>query len=156
MNFVGAEVRTLDGEDIGNITKVDDEYFSTWKKGVFTDEEYRIPLEAILHVEPVNDKTPIVLLALSEEQVKHGYEFLKEKPNSEIVSGRVQSELRLPSGKPVIHYEAKPIEDNAAASKPKPLSGVGQYRCDMCAEKFDEADTLQLHRGRVHKAPTGI
>ena len=155
MNFVGAEVRTLDGEDIGNITKVDDEYFSTWKKGVITDEEYRIPIEAILHIEPVINKRPVVLLALSEVQVKHGYEFMKEKPNSEIVSGRVGSELRLPSGKPAVHYEAKPIEDNAAA-KPEPLSREVQYTCDMCAEKFDEPDSLQLHRRQVHKAPIGI
>ncbi|MBD0359488.1 MAG: hypothetical protein ICV56_02095 [Nitrososphaeraceae archaeon] len=31
-----------------------------------------------------------------------------------------------------------------------------EFICDMCMEKFSQADRLQEHRAKKHSAPTGI
>ncbi len=153
-----SKVYTSDGKSAGKITKVNTEYFTTYKKGLVTDEEYRIPLDAISSVQPANDDASIVRLALTEDQLKHGYEFVKGKPNSEFVSGEEESEPKVPFEKQLIHYEAmKPLEENIAIAPP--TEGLPQnieYSCDMCAEKFDDANSLQKHRAEIHKGPVGI
>ncbi|AIF84245.1 hypothetical protein NTE_02191 [Candidatus Nitrososphaera evergladensis SR1] len=157
MELGNAKVYTSDKKSAGRVTRVDTEYFTTFKKGLTVDEEYRIPLDAILDVQ-TTEKSAVVKLALSREQLKHGYEILKGEPNSELVSGKAESELKIPFKKQVIHYEAtKPLEENIAITPSKEgLPHDTQYSCDMCAEKFDDADSLQTHRADVHKGATGI
>jgi hypothetical protein len=156
MALENAKVYTADEKDVGKVTEVGSEYFTSLKKGIVVDEEYRIPLDTISDISAV-DGTVIVRLALSQEQLKHGHEFTKGRPNSEFVSGRSESEPKIPSGKQGIRYEAtKPLEGNIAISpKSEPPAG-GVYSCDMCEKKFDRAESLQRHRGRVHKGPVGI
>lgn len=156
MGLENAKVYTADEKDVGKVTEVGPEYFTSLKKGMVMDEEYRIPLDAISDISAA-DGAPVVRLALSQEQLKHGYEFTKGRPNSGFVSGRSESEPKIPSGKQAIRYEAaKPLEGNIAISpKSEPPAG-GMYSCDMCEKKFDKAESLQRHRGRVHKGPVGI
>jgi hypothetical protein len=156
MALENAKVYTADEKDVGRVTEVGSEYFTSLKKGVVVDEEYRIPLDVISDISAA-EATPVVRLALSREQLKHGYEFTRERPNSSFVSGRSGSEPKIPSGRQAIRYEAtKPLEDNIAISpKSEPPAG-GMYSCDMCEAKFDKAENLQRHRGRVHKGPVGV
>lgn len=158
MDLKNAKVYTLDGKNVGRVTEVDTEYFTTQKKGLLTDEEYRVPLDGISHIEPPKDDIVIIRLALNEEQLKHGFEFVKGKPNSEFVSGKDESELKVPTEKQVIHYEAMhSLEENIAnGPSTEGLPQIVEYSCDMCAKKFDDADRLQEHRAEVHKGPTGI
>jgi hypothetical protein len=176
MALDNARVYTSDGKDAGRVTEVDEEYFTSSRKGVVTDEEFRIPLGAIARVEPTEGGNSssggdaVVRLALDEEQLKHGYEFVKGRPNSELVKGRTESELKLPLQKQVIRYEALKAEGNdapvAAAAPPLPAGGGAgggppsdaeyYYICDMCAEKFGGADDLQKHRSEAHGGPVGV
>jgi hypothetical protein len=153
-----AEVYTLDGKSAGRIVEVNEEYFTSRKTGFVSDEEYRIPLDAISYIEPAKGDMIIIRLALNEKQLKHGYEFIRGKPNSEFVSGKVESEPKLISEKPMIHYEAiEPLEENISLYSPtEELPHEVKYSCDMCKEKFDNADTLQRHRAIAHRGPIGI
>lgn len=155
MGLENARVYTADEKDVGRVTEVGPEYFTSMKKGVVVDEEYRIPLDAISDIAAENG-APVVRLTLKREQLKHGYGFAKGRPNSEFVSGESESEPKMP-GKQVIHYEAtKPLEENIAISpKSEPPAG-GMYSCDMCEEKFDRASSLQKHRSKAHKGPVGV
>jgi hypothetical protein len=36
------------------------------------------------------------------------------------------------------------------------LPDDSEYICDMCMEKFSQADKLQQHRANKHSAPTGV
>ena len=158
MTLENAEVYTLDERNVGKIIKVDSEYFTSRKSGLISDTEYRIPLDTISHIETMKSDQSIVRIKLNEEQLKHGHEFVKGKPNSEFVSGRAKSEPKLPSEKPIIHYEAiEPLEENISISSPtEGLPHQVRYSCDMCEANFDKADNLQEHRFKEHKGPIGI
>lgn len=158
MTLENAEVYTSDGRSVGRIVKVDSKYFTSRKRGFISDVEYRIPLDTISYIEPARSDKFIVRIKLNEEQLKHGYEFVRGNPNSGFVSGRAESEPKLPSEKPIIHYEAiEPIEENISISSPtEGLPHKVQYSCDMCEAIFDKADSLQEHRAKDHKGPIGI
>jgi sporulation protein YlmC with PRC-barrel domain len=94
-DYKGAEVYTLEGKRIGRIKEINSNYFTAFKRGLVTDEEFRIPMSAISAVEN-HDSSTIVRLSLNEDQVKHGYEFSKGKPNSEFVGGSAESEPKIP------------------------------------------------------------
>lgn len=152
-DFRGAEVYTLEGKRVGKIKEVNTSYFTALNRGILTDEEFRIPMSAVSAVESHDDAT-IIRLSMSEEQVKHGYEFTKGRPNSEFASGAAESEPKIPLEKQVIHYESsQPAEASRIPDRPP---AVSEYLCDMCNEKFDSSSKLQEHRAAQHKAPTGI
>jgi hypothetical protein len=159
MTLVDAEVYTVDEKSAGRIVKVNTEYFIAHKRGLVTDEECRIPLDAISYLEAAEGDMIIVGLALNEKQLKHGHEFVKGKPNSEFVSDEAESEPKAPTGKQVIYYEAmEPLKENIAAARhsSEGLLQTVEYNCDMCMEKFESADDLQKHRSKAHKEPIGI
>jgi hypothetical protein len=152
-DFRDAEVYTLEGKRVGRIKEINSSYFTTFKRGLVTDEEFRIPMSAISAVENHGNAT-VVRLNLKEEQVKHGYEFTKGRPNSEFASGAAESEPKIPLEKQVIHYESSHLaEASRTADRP---TAISEYLCDMCDEKFDSPSKLQEHRAVRHKAPTGI
>ncbi|MEP0824406.1 MAG: hypothetical protein HRF40_02870 [Nitrososphaera sp.] len=149
-----SEVYTLEGKRIGRIKESNTDYFITVKRGLVTDEEFKIPTSAISAVE--NDGNPnIVRLSLKEDQLKHGFEFTKGRPNSDFMHGIAESEPKIPGGRQVIRYE--PTQD-AETTRPttKLPAPVSEYLCDMCNEKFGNPQGLQEHRAERHKAPTGI
>jgi hypothetical protein len=150
--FKGAEVYTFEGKKIGTVRKVDSSYFTAYRSGLVADEEFRVPLSAISAVENEGNYT-IIRLSISEEQIKHGFEFLSGKPNSEFASGAAESEPKIPMGKQVIHYESQPANEGEAVVRPPRAS---EYHCDMCDARFDDSSELQEHRVEHHKAPTGI
>jgi sporulation protein YlmC with PRC-barrel domain len=61
-----AEVYTSDGKSAGKIVRVNEEYVTFSKEGFVSDEEYRIPLDAISHIEPAENNMIIVRLILNE------------------------------------------------------------------------------------------
>ena len=157
MMLEGAAVYTSDGKGAGKIIKVNSEYFTSRKEGFISDEEYRVQLDAILSIEQTGNTTT-VKLSLSQDQLQHGYEYITSKPNSEFVSGQSESEPKILSEKPVMHYEAiDPIEENIAFCSPTTgLPSKVEYSCDLCTEKFSSANNLQKHRATAHKGPIGI
>jgi sporulation protein YlmC with PRC-barrel domain len=154
----GSKVYTSDGKSVGNVIDVNSEYFTSRKRDLITDEEYRIPLHAISYIEPAPGDMIIVRLSLNKEQLQHGREFVKGKPNSDFISGRSEFEAKIVSEKPLIHYEAmEPLEENISfpssrAGLPKDI----EYKCDMCEERFDDSKSLQEHRAGEHKGPIGL
>lgn len=154
--YKDAEVYTLEGKSIGRIKESNADYFTTFKRGLVTDEEFRIPISAISAIE--NDgNSNIVRLSMKEEQIKHGYEFTKGRPNSDFMHGIAESEPKIPEERQVIRYEptqdAEKTETTTITKRPPAIS---EYLCDMCNEKFGSPQELQEHRAERHKAPTGI
>jgi hypothetical protein len=165
------EVFSNDGKYIGKVRRIEnDHYLIVYKKGLFADEEFRLPISAIGTGEnsPKNNKS--IRLNLREEQLKHGYEFIQGAPNSDFMHGIKESEPKVMREKQVIHFE--PIETAEEANKTgissPPVSKQHQavekagerssslYSCDMCPAKFEKADQLQQHRGQSHKAAVNI
>lgn len=151
--YSGAEVYTLEGKSIGRIKEFDSDYFTAFKRGLVTDEEFKIPTSAISAVENHGNST-IVRLSLREEQVKHGYEFAKGKPNSEFMHGTAESEPKIPDERQLIRYEPTQGAEEASVARRPPA--ISEYLCDMCNEKFGSPPDLHEHRAERHKAPTGI
>jgi hypothetical protein len=165
------EVITLDGKKIGNVKRIEsDDYFIVYKKGLLTDEEFRVPVSAILTRENSSANSKSIRLNMSEETLKHGYEFMRAQPNSEFMHGIKESEPKVRLEKQVMHFE--PVvtveEPNKTGISSPPVSKQNQavlkqgeesstlYSCDMCPAKFGKADELQKHRGESHKAPVNI
>lgn len=155
--FIGDNVFTSNGKNIGKINKIDNDHFTVYNQGLIQDEEFLIPISAISHFDvKVGEGNPSVILTINEEQIKHGYEIVIKKPNSELVNGKYNSQYKIPLEKEVIHYETiQHFEENVASSTDK-LPSREEYICDMCMEKFNNPDKLQQHRVERHSAPTGI
>jgi hypothetical protein len=155
--FIGDNVFTSNGKNIGKINKIDNDHFTVYNQGLIQDEEFLIPISAISHFDvKVGEGNPSVILTINEEQIKHGYEIVIKKPNSELVNGKYNSQYKIPLEKEVIHYETiQHFEENVASSTDK-LPSREEYICDMCMEKFNNPDKLQQHRVERHSAPIGI
>jgi hypothetical protein len=163
--YKNAQVVTSDGKNIGTVKSSDSSSLIVFKKGVIKDEEFHIPIVAISHynrrsgdVREDNNSIPNIILNVSEEEVKHGFEFIGDsKPNSNLISGKSNSGYKI--GKETIRYEAfMPDSDknvNPASSTDK-LPPKQEYICDMCMQKFYDSNELQDHRKAVHSAAIGI
>jgi hypothetical protein len=167
------EVVTSDGKKIGKVKRIEnDSYFIVYKKGLLTDEEIRVPVSAISPRKYGSVKSEPIRLNMSEQTLKHGYEFVRGKPNSEFVHGIKESEPKLTLEKQLVHFEpVEPIEEpNKRGRSSHPVAKKHQadlkpgeegatttlYSCDICAAKFDTSEELQKHRGESHKAPVNI
>jgi hypothetical protein len=167
-----AEVITSDGKKIGKVKKKENEdYFIVYKKGLLTDEEIRVPISAILSRNDSSVNNEPIRLNMSEETLKHGYEFVQNQPNSEFMHGIKESEPKFRLEKPIMHFEpVEPAEESdkrgissppvskqhQAVLKPREDGTTTLYSCDMCSAKFDKSEELQKHRGESHKAPFNI
>src|ERR671911_716192 len=166
------EVITSDGKKIGKVKRIEnDSYFIVYKKGLLTDEEIRVPVSAILPRKDGSVNNESIRLNMSEETLKHGYEYVKSQPNSEFMHGIKESEPKLNLEKPLIHFEpVEPAEEsNKIGISSPPVAKQHQavlkrrddgtttlYSCDMCPAKFDKSEELQEHRGESHNAPVNI
>jgi hypothetical protein len=166
------EVITSDGKKIGNVKRIENEdYFLVYKKGILTDEEFRVPISAIVPGEDGSSNSEPIRLNMTEETLKHGREIIKGQPNSEFMHGKKESEPKLGLQKQVIHFDpvehaeeskkwgisAPPVEgDHQAALKLDDKNNRTLYSCDMCPAKFESTQELQNHRGEYHKAPVNI
>lgn len=165
------EVLTFDGKKIGKVKRIEnDDYFIVYKKGVFTDEEFRVPVRAIVTGENISEKGKPIRLKMSEQTLKHGYQFVQGEPNSQFMHGIKESEPKVKLKKQVMHFEpVEPAEEpNKTGTSPPPLSKQHRavlkqgdqsstpYSCDMCPAKFNKADELQKHRSESHKAAFNI
>jgi hypothetical protein len=142
-----------------------------YKKGLLTDEEFRVPVSAILPKKDGSSDNEPIRLNMTEESLKHGREIVEGQPNSEFMHGIRESEPKFGQQKQVIHFDpVEPAEEskNWGISSP-PVTGDHQavmkpgddhnrtlYSCDMCLAKFDNSEELQKHRGETHKAPVNI
>jgi len=169
----GTEVVSSDGKKVGRVKRIENEqYMVVYKKGLLTDEDIRIPLTAILPRGKHSAFDEPVRINMTEESLKHGFEYVKGKPNSDFVHGINDSEKKLELGKQVIHFEPlqsaegsneTEISPNSvskqhqAVLKPSEQGGTSSlYSCDMCVEKFKDSGELQKHRGEIHKAAVNI
>lgn len=151
---VHAKVYSSDKKEMGSVSNVRDDYFVSMKKGIVMDEEYHIPKRAVEGVVPGKEEL-VVEVGLSEEQLRHGYEIVEGKTGSDLVKGRTESELKLPTGKQLIRYNAiEYFRDGRLASTEG--SVPAGYACDMCHAKFDKPDALEKHRSKAHKGPVGL
>jgi hypothetical protein len=165
------EVITLDGKKIGKVKRMEsNDYFIVYKKGFLTDEEFRVPVSAVLATEDSLVHSKPIRLNMSEETLKHGYEFVQAEPNSEFMHGKKDSEPKVTLEKQIIHFEPiEPAEEpNKRGISSPPVNKQHQavlkqgeesstlYSCDMCDAKFNKADELQKHRGESHNAPVNI
>jgi hypothetical protein len=166
------EVITSDGKKIGKIKRIENEdYFIVYKKGVLTDEEIRVPVTSILARKSGSANNEPIKLNISEETLKHGFEFVQGKPNSEFMHGKQESEPKISLEKQLIRFE--PVEQAEEASvtgisspavtgqheavfKAREDNTMTLYSCDLCPAKFDKSEDLQKHRGESHKAPVNI
>jgi hypothetical protein len=163
--YKNAQVVTSDGKNLGTVKSSDSNSLIVFKKGVLRDEEFHIPINAVSRynrrsgdVGEDDNGIPNIILNLSEEEVKHGFEFIGDsKPNSELISGKSDSGYKI--GKETIRYEAfMPDSDknvNPASSTDK-LPSKQEYICDMCMQKFYDSNELQDHRKDLHSAAIGI
>lgn len=168
------EVITSDGKKIGKVKRIEnDTFFIVYKKGLLQDEEIRVPVSAILPRKDgsVNNSEPI-RLNMSEETLKHGYEFVQGEPNSEFMHGIKESEPKIRLEKQLVHFEpVEPVEESnkrgissppvakqhqAVLKQGEESTSTALYSCDMCAAKFDKSEELQKHRGESHNAPVNI
>ena len=167
------EVITSDGKTIGKVKRIEnDGYFIVYKKALLKNEEIRVPVSAILPRKNGSANSEPIRLNMSEKTLKHGYEFLEGKPNSQFMHGSKKSEPKLTLEKQVVHFEpVEPAEESnktgissppvakqhQAVSKPGEEGTTSSfYSCDMCAGKFDKPEDLQKHRSESHKAPVNI
>lgn len=164
--YKNAQVVTSDGKNLGTVKSSDSNSLIVSKKGILRDEEFHIPINAVSRYnrrsedvrEDDNDR-PNIILNLSEEEVKHGFEFVgNNKPNSDLISGKSDSGYKI-GLKETIRYEAfMPDSDknvNPASSIDK-LPSKQEYICDMCMQKFHDSNELQDHRKDLHSAAVGI
>jgi sporulation protein YlmC with PRC-barrel domain len=166
------EVITSDGKKIGKVKTIENEdYFIVSKKGLLTDEEIRVPATAILARKGDSADNEPIRLNMSEETLKHGFEFVQAQPNSEFMHGKQESEPKVSLQKQVIRFEpVVPTEEanktgissppvtkqHEAVLKSDENDTTSYYSCDMCPAKFDKSEELQRHRGESHKAPVNI
>ena len=167
------EVITSDGKKIGKVKRIENEsYLIVYKKGLLIDEEIRVPVSAILPRKDGSVNSEPIRLNMSEETLKHGYEFVQGKVNSEFMHGMKESEPKLTLEKQLVHFEpVEPAQEpnkrgvssppvakqHQAVLKPgKETTTTALYSCDMCAVKFDKSEDLQTHRSESHKAPVNI
>jgi hypothetical protein len=165
------EVISIDGKNIGKVRMIEnDRYLIVYKKGLFAEEEFRVPLTAIRTQENNSKSNKSIRLNMREEELKHGHEFIQGAPNSDFIHGIKESEPKVRLEKQIIHFE--PIETAEEANKTgmssPPVSkkhqavekegeeGRSLYSCDMCPAKFGKADQLQEHRGQSHKTAVNI
>src|SRR5215203_2617140 len=157
------EVITSDGKKIGKVKTIENEdYFIVSKKGLLTDEEIRVPVTAILARKGDSADNEPIRLNMSEETLKHGFEF---------VQGKQESKPKVTLQKQVIRFEpVVPTEEanktgissppvtkqHEAVLKSDENGTTSYYSCDMCPAKFDKSEELQRHRGESHKAPVNI
>jgi sporulation protein YlmC with PRC-barrel domain len=166
------EVITSDGKKIGKVKTIENEdYFIVSKKGLLTDEEIRVPATAILARKGDSADNEPIRLNMSEETLKHGFEFVQAQPNSEFMHGKQESEPKVSLQKQVIRFEpVVPTEEanktgissppvtkqHKAVLKSDENGTTSYYSCDMCPAKFDKSEELQRHRGESHTAPVNI
>ncbi len=169
----GIEVISSDGKTIGKVKRVENEhYMIVNKKGLLTDEEIRVPLTAIASKEQDGSvSSDPVRLTMTEDSLKHGFEYSKGRPNSQFMHGIKESEKKLDLEKQVIHFEtvqpadesnktgiySPPVsKEHQAVLKPDRGGNSSLYSCDMCTAKFKDPRELQEHRAESHKAPVNI
>src|SRR5919198_2767451 len=137
---------------IGKVTKIDRNHLIVYRKGIVSDEEYKIPTSAITHF---NREKRSIKLKLTENELKHGFEFVKAKPNSDFVAGKTNSGYKILLEKELVHYESLGAEEKGSSNdnniidniKNEKLSSstTNEFICEMCMERFNESNKLQRH-----------
>jgi hypothetical protein len=117
--YKNAQVVTSDGKKIGTVKSIDSNSLVVFKKGLIRNEEFHIPTIAVSHyvsrsgkdtednrISKIRTDSVSIKLNLSENEVKHGYEFVGDnKPNSNLVSGKTNSGYNI-GLKETVRYEA--------------------------------------------------
>ena len=164
--YKNVQVITSDGKNIGTVKWSDSNSLLIFKSGPLRNEEFHVPVTAVSHYDRKSgevregDSRSNIILNLSEEEVKHGFEFMgKNKPNSDLISGKSDSTYNIGLQKETVRYEAFRLNSeknvNPASSTDK-LPSEEEYICDLCMQKFYGSNELQEHRKNQHSAATGV
>jgi hypothetical protein len=156
-----SEVISIDGKNIGKVRRIEnDRYLIVYKKGLFAEEEFRVPISAIRTPENSSKNNKSIRLNMREEELKHGYEFIQGAPNSDFIHGIKESEpkIRLETAEEAnkTGISSPPVSKQHQAVVKEGEEGSSLYSCDMCPAKFGKADQLQEHRGQSHKTAVNI
>jgi hypothetical protein len=167
--YKGASVYDSGGKMIGKVsTFVNHDYLLVKKKGVLTNEEFRVPVSIILHFySSSNDNNVSIRLKIDQSRLKHGSEVIGGASGGSIPSTHEPS--LIPTSKEVIRYTINESEfDNKQGSslnaditktsehKKDRMPHDTLFKCDMCPDKFDSKEKLQAHRSLNHNAAIDI
>lgn len=157
--IIGLETVTADNKNLGKVIAIDykkkNNYFIVLKKSVLKDEEFHIPFNSITQI---LDQESKIIISLSEDEVKHGYELLNESnPSSNLISGKSNSSFSIPFEKDKIKYESL-SSDNLEEPKNEKSDEtvVEEYICEMCQDEFKDISQFEEHRKNKHSGPVGI
>jgi hypothetical protein len=157
--IIGLETVTADNKNLGKVIAIDykkkSNYFIVLKKSVLKDEEFHIPFNSITQILDHESK---IIISLSEDEVKHGYELLNESnPSSNLISGKSNSSFSIPFEKDKIKYESL-SSDNLEEPKNEIYDEtvVEEYICEMCQDEFKDISQFEEHRKNKHSGPVGI
>ena len=164
--YKNVQVITSDGKNIDTVKWSDSTSLLIFKSGPLRNEEFHVPVTAVSHYDRKSgevregDSRSNIILNLSEEEVKHGFEFMgKNKPNSDLISGKSDSTFNVGLQKETVRYEAFRLNSeknvNPTSSTDK-LPSEEEYICDLCMQKFYGSNELQEHRKNQHSAATGV
>ncbi|HYZ60352.1 MAG TPA: hypothetical protein VE544_11900 [Nitrososphaeraceae archaeon] len=144
--YEGASVYDSGGKMIGKVsTFVNHDYLLVKKKGVLTNEEFRVPVSNISHFYSSNDDVSIGL-KIDQSRLKHGSEVISGASGGSIPSTH-EPDL-VPTSKEVIRYTVNESEFNnkKGSDLDTDITSSSKYRkdrmpqntlfaCDMCAGK---------------------
>jgi len=106
--YEGATVYDLDGKFVGEVSKVvNSDYFLAEKKGLLSDEGFRVPVSCILHFSSSNNNLSI-RLNINQSRLKHGSEVISGTSGGSIPSSH-EPDL-VPTSKQVIRYTVNETE----------------------------------------------
>jgi hypothetical protein len=165
--YEGASVYDSGGKMIGKVSRfVNHDYLLVKKKGVLTNEEFRVPVSSISHFYSSKDNVS-VRLKIDQSRLKHGSEVVNGASGGSIPSTHEPG--LIPTSKEVVRYTVNESEfHNEQGSKlDTDITNSPEYRidrmpqdafftCDMCTEKFDSEEKLQIHRNLKHNAAIGV
>jgi hypothetical protein len=165
--YEGATVYDLDGKFLGKVSRVvNSDYFLAEKKGLLSDEEFRVPISCILHFSSSNNNLSI-RLNINQSKLKHGSEVIRGTSGGSIPSSH-EPDL-IPTSKEVIRYTVNETEyhNEQGSELQKDIINSVEYKkdripeeinfaCDLCTEKFDNEERLQIHRSLKHNTAIGV
>lgn len=166
--YEGASVYDSGGKLIGKVsTLVNHGYLLVKKKGVLTNEEFRVPVSSISHFSSSSNDNVSIRLKVDQSRLKHGSEVINGASGGSIPSTH-ESDL-IPTSKEVVRYTVNEMEfeNEQGFALDTDITTSSEYRkdrmpldtlfaCDMCMEKFDNEEKLQVHRSLKHNAAIDV
>lgn len=129
--YEDAYVYDSDGKKIGKVSRViNSDYLLVRRKGLLTDEEFRIPISCVSHFNS-SDGNSSIRLNINQSRLKHGFEFISGGSGGAIPSSH-EPKL-IPTSKEVIRYTVNDAElknKEQRSDLEKDITSSSPYRKD--------------------------